>query len=193
MQKNNTYNNKIFNCLLYLSFITFLLTLIFAIYFKLNDYVAVVDNSIRLKSFNLWQRLTYDIIPFKTLARSPKRILNDFILNTIAFMPFGFYISLTKKNHKLLWCALFGFFFSLALETAQLLTVVGSFSSNDLIANTLGAIIGFYAFKIVKPIFPKQFIIAINLFVVALILPTLLIAYSDTISHISVYVTKKLC
>lgn len=192
MKKNNAYNNKIFNCLLYLSFITFLLTLIFAIYFKLNDYSAVVNNAIRLKNKNIWQRLTYDIIPFKMLARSPKRILNDFILNTIAFMPFGFYISLIKKNHKLLWCTLFGFFFSLALETAQLLTVVGSFSSNDLIANTLGSIIGFYAFKIVKPLLPKQFIIAINLFVIALILPTLLIAYSDTISHISVYVTKKL-
>jgi glycopeptide antibiotics resistance protein len=192
MQKNIANNNKIFNLLLYLSFITFLLTLIFAIYFKLNDYSAVVNNAIRLKNKNIWQRLTYDIIPFKTLARNPKRILKDFALNTIAFMPFGFYISLIKKNHKLLWCALFGFFFCLALETAQLLTVVGTFSSNDLIANTLGAVIGFFAFKLIKPILPPKAITGINLLIVVLVLPILLYYFSDTMAHISVYVTKKL-
>ncbi|MEC0694867.1 VanZ family protein [Bacillus atrophaeus] len=67
--------------------------------------------------------------------------------NVAAFIPFGILI-------PLLYCVRFGKFISLfvlsilVLETLQSLTHLGSFDVDDVISNTLGAVIGFIAYRV---------------------------------------------
>ena len=76
-----------------------------------------------------------------------------YILNIILFIPFGFLIPLIwKKMRSLHLTALAGFSFSILIEISQLLNNRRT-DIDDLIMNTLGAIIGFLIYKsFYKPI-----------------------------------------
>ncbi len=80
-----------------------------------------------------------------------------FILNIIMLVPFGVYQWLVVKQNKLSWelVALRSFLFSLTIEVLQLLLYITlnsgrSVDINDLIANTLGGILGYYAIRLVS-------------------------------------------
>ncbi len=66
--------------------------------------------------------------------------------NIVAFIPFGILIPLLYRTGFFRFIALF-FLSILAVETVQALTLLGSFDMNDAIQNTLGAAVGFGAFK----------------------------------------------
>jgi glycopeptide antibiotics resistance protein len=192
MQKNIANHNKIFNLLLYISFFTFVVLLIWGIYFKANQYSSVIKNYKRNLHRDLWGRFTYNLIPFDKLAKTPKSVIKDFILNTIAFLPFGIYLPLLNKKHSLFKGALFCFCFSLCFELAQLFTRVGSFSSNDLIANTLGYFLGVLMFNLTKGKLSKRLIAVVNAIIIIAVVPFLIYEFSDTFSHLSVYLYKTL-
>ena len=62
---------------------------------------------------------------------------------------FGFIVPVMHKKMESFWkVSLLGFMFSLCVETIQLITKVGCFDVDDLILNTLGAMIGCGAFLI---------------------------------------------
>ena len=64
-------------------------------------------------------------------------------------VPFGFIVPVMHKKMESFWkVSLLGFMFSLCVETIQLITKVGCFDVDDLILNTLGAMIGCGAFLI---------------------------------------------
>ncbi|OZS77423.1 hypothetical protein CF394_11425 [Tetzosporium hominis] len=80
-----------------------------------------------------------------------------FILNIIMLVPFGVYQWLVVKQNKLSWelVAVRSFLFSLTIEVLQLLLYITlnsgrSVDINDLIANTLGGILGYYAIRFVS-------------------------------------------
>lgn len=65
--------------------------------------------------------------------------------NIAAFIPFGFFLPIISKRSRLWYnTVMFGFIWSLMLETLQLILRVGSFDVDDMFLNTLGAGIGFY-------------------------------------------------
>lgn len=65
-----------------------------------------------------------------------------FFGNIIWFVPFGMYLQYTGKQRKLLHTAIYGFLFSLLIETLQYVFGTGFSELDDLILNTLGAWIG---------------------------------------------------
>lgn len=67
--------------------------------------------------------------------------------NIAAFIPFGILIPLLYRTHFVKFISLFVLTI-LVLETLQSLTFLGTFDVDDVISNTLGATIGFCAFKI---------------------------------------------
>lgn len=80
-----------------------------------------------------------------------------FILNIIMLVPFGVYQWLVEKQDKISWelVAVRSLLFSLAIEVLQLLLYITvnsarSVDVNDLIANTLGGVLGYYAVKFVS-------------------------------------------
>jgi VanZ family protein len=73
--------------------------------------------------------------------------LSDALLNVLGFAPLGFLISLVLRKHVkpiplILSAMLVGFVVSLGIEWAQSLTVTRSSSSQDLVLNTVGSLVG---------------------------------------------------
>ena len=86
-----------------------------------------------------------NLVPFKNQIN-----IIEYILNIILFMPFGFLTPfICKKELNLYKIIIKGFSFSLLIELSQLLNN-RSFDINDLILNTLGAVIGYVLFKLCK-------------------------------------------
>ncbi|WP_338552422.1 VanZ family protein [Paenibacillus sp. KS-LC4] len=67
--------------------------------------------------------------------------------NIIAFIPFGLWIPLLYRITFVRFIILF-FLSIIVLETAQAISFLGSFDINDAIQNSLGAVIGFGAYKL---------------------------------------------
>lgn len=83
--------------------------------------------------------------------------MTTFILNIIMLVPFGVYQWLLVKQEQISWelVAVRSLLFSLAIEVLQLLLYIITNSArsvdvNDLIANTLGGVLGYYGVKIVS-------------------------------------------
>lgn len=69
--------------------------------------------------------------------------------NVIGFIPFGFILPVMHRGMKHFWLVLMlGFGLSLLVETLQLVLKVGCFDVDDLLLNTLGAVIGYLLFAI---------------------------------------------
>ena len=70
------------------------------------------------------------------------------MVSNVGFLPFGFIVPVMHKKMESFWkVSLLGFMFSLCVETIQLITKVGCFDVDDLMLNTLGAMIGYGAFR----------------------------------------------
>ena len=67
--------------------------------------------------------------------------------NIAAFIPFGILFPLLYRTNFVRFMTLF-ILSILVLETIQALTLLGSFDMNDVIQNTLGAAVGFVAYKL---------------------------------------------
>ncbi len=77
--------------------------------------------------------------------------------NVIAFMPYGFLLPLLNRAYRKLYLiAILSVFFSLVIETAQLLLRVGVFDVDDILMNSLGGILGYMIFLIIHPIYKRM-------------------------------------
>ena len=93
-----------------------------------------LDNSINLIPFSSEGAMTY-------------------ILNIIMFMPLGFLLPLIWKNFRnAKKVVLMGFLMSLAIEICQLFNIRTT-DIDDLMMNTLGAVIGYFIWKLTKRLF----------------------------------------
>lgn len=103
------------------------------------------------------EQYRYNLVPFKEIRRfwvyrKQVGVLAAFLNlagNVIGFVPFGFILPVMHPNLKSGWLVgSLGFLLSLTVETMQLLFRVGCFDVDDLLLNTLGAIIGFLVFAV---------------------------------------------
>lgn len=86
-----------------------------------------------------------NLVPFSDLVKNGKTSLNvfQFTANIIMLVPFGFFVPLIWKSlRKLYATAVAGFLFSLGIEAAQLFSPRVT-ASDDVILNTLGALVGY--------------------------------------------------
>lgn len=184
MNKIRTHNKKVFTSLLIFSFALFLTILIWGVFFKVNNYKAIIKNYHKLEDLTFFERLTYNIKPFHKFNKK------DFILNILAFSPFGIYLPLIFKKHTHLKGLLTCFGVSLLVETTQLITIIGTFSTNDLIANTLGYVVGYFFFNHLVVKFSNKLINQFNMAIIAIASPIAVMAIINTVSNLTVYVTK---
>ncbi|MGN0373801.1 MAG: VanZ family protein [Enterocloster sp.] len=101
----------------------------------------------------------YNLVPFREITRYFKyyRVMGItlFLLNIVgnvaAFMPFGFFLPIISRRSKKWYnTVMFGFVFSLILESLQLVSRVGSFDVDDMLLNTIGAALGFISYQAVQ-------------------------------------------
>ncbi|WP_249727583.1 VanZ family protein, partial [Bacillus paralicheniformis] len=89
-----------------------------------------------LRYINYSQYFNWDIIIVNLLG------------NLLIFTPMGFLLPLLSKKFRKTWVIIcLGFFASLAVETIQFIFTVGSADIDDLILNTIGAWLGYIAYK----------------------------------------------
>lgn len=84
----------------------------------------------------------------------PERAVLLAVMNGILFVPFGILLPVARPRfRKFGWVLLAGVGFSLVIETVQLVGRVGIFETDDLLFNTLGAVLGFIFYKIFTKLF----------------------------------------
>ncbi|MEH7095036.1 VanZ family protein [Neobacillus vireti] len=135
----------------------YLLALIHLVFFPLEVYLG------QYKSTQpLWQQFLHEFnfIPVLTID------LSSFVLNVILFIPFGVYLPLLSSNIvSVKKAAKYGFFLSLSIEILQFIIefTLGSGrieDINDIIANTLGAAVGFIIVRKLVKIKPVKELIS---------------------------------
>lgn len=98
---------------------------------------------------------TINIIPFKSLFDminnniSVTRILENVLGNIAIFIPFGLLVPIIQKD-KSPKIMLYGLITSAIIEIIQYVFALGSSDIDDLVFNTLGTIIGYVLYKIIR-------------------------------------------
>lgn len=102
----------------------------------------------------------FNLIPFDDYANGRGDFMRQIILNVAMTVPFGFLFPLTQKRKRrtLFVTILATFLLSLMIEVLQpFINGIRSFDVTDLITNTVGGVIGYFCFMIIRPIFePKR-------------------------------------
>lgn len=108
----------------------------------------------------------YNLVLFKEIGRFLKyreslgimAVILNLAGNVVAFVPFGFFLPIINYKCRSLFYMIFvSFEFSLAVETIQLISKVGSFDVDDLLLNTIGGAIGYLSFMILNHIRRKYY------------------------------------
>lgn len=66
--------------------------------------------------------------------------------NVLIFVPFGFFMPMASKYRSFFSTLFWSFSLSLAVESFQLITKVGSFDVDDILLNTIGGVAGYVTF-----------------------------------------------
>lgn len=101
----------------------------------------------------------YNLIPFVEIIRFIKyrneiglySVMINLVGNVVAFIPFGALIRWVI-NRSVKWYVVVGYtlLFSLSVELLQLVAKVGSFDVDDLILNTLGGLLGYFVYYLLR-------------------------------------------
>lgn len=121
-----------------------MLAVLFAIYIFAALYVTSAGTLYDLMRYGVGaQSEQINLLPF---SRAIDRV--GYFQNILLFMPLGFLLPLIWEGLRKWWCALLaGFSFSLLIEASQLFNN-RSTDVDDLIMNTLGALLGYVLFKV---------------------------------------------
>ncbi|MDO5418127.1 MAG: VanZ family protein [Lachnospiraceae bacterium] len=101
----------------------------------------------------------YNLTPLKEIQRfwtyREKLGIQAFLLNIVgnvaAFVPCGFFLPIVSRRSKKWYNTfLISFSFSLCVELTQLVSRVGSFDVDDLLLNTIGAVLGYLLYRMVQ-------------------------------------------
>ena len=83
----------------------------------------------------------------------------EFLLNILCFIPLGFFCPMISREYaQVKKAVLIGFGLSLAIEISQLFTLYRATDVNDLIANTLGTLIGCLCFRCILKLKKGKFV-----------------------------------
>lgn len=133
-----------------LGMILFLIYIILLVYFLFfaESYgrAAEIDREYR-----------YNLVPFVEIRRfwtyreqlGFLAVFTNIFGNVIGFIPLGFILPIISNcTRSGSFITVIGFTLSMCVEVIQLMTKVGSFDVDDLILNTLGAVIGYILFTV---------------------------------------------
>ena len=178
-------------------FIMYFIIIIWIITFKCNLVQSITDTYLFFKEMTIIERINFDLVPFKDYIEGPfisqiNTIIEDDILNILFFVPLGMYASLFIKKHKFIKVILFSFLLSLFFEIFQLFSLIGSFSTKDLITNVLGSIIGYFIYRLMYKKENSQLKLkvynVISTIVVVILIFICVYAIYNTILNIDLYI-----
>lgn len=122
-------------------------------------FVLFSDRLGRVEGYSTYR---YNLIPFEEIRRfilyreyvSTGAFLLNLFGNLLVFFPIGVLLPLwrTKKTSGLR-ILVYTFLFTFCIESLQLITKVGVFDVDDLMMNTLGGLVGWLCYRIVRKMF----------------------------------------
>lgn len=139
-------------------FLVYLLLLFKVILFKHVSPFTIMDYllNFNLNDFNRTFHISSNFVPFRTISSYVSHPSNQNIAiknvvgNIILFIPFGFLLpAIAGRKLNFIQLITFSFLLSLFIELIQLFSRIGSFDVDDLLLNTLGAILGFFTLNVV--------------------------------------------
>lgn len=107
------------------------------------------DVRYRITLFWSWRRIIQKWAKYRQYSLG---LLRQIILNVVMFIPVGFLLS--KKGK---WAVPISSVISVAIELIQLITGRGLFEFDDIIHNTLGAVIGFGICVLLRKVMKNDF------------------------------------
>ena len=126
------------------------------------DRMHSCRRSLRLSSRPAWKS-SLSVVPFSVfkdyyedLLKSPVYFfvtLINFFGNLAMFIPIGFFSALLFRNATLKRSAIIGFGMSTFIEFAQYF-IMRNTAVDDIILNTLGAICGYWVYRLLRKMFP---------------------------------------
>ena len=145
MNSNRTKVFRAFGKVLFILYVGFLIYFLF-----LAEWYGRTEIS---------EEYRYNLELFKEIRRfiTYREQLGTFVVaanllgNIVIFIPYGFFVSMAGRTR-----GLFSMFLSLAVETVQLVTRVGSFDVDDILLNTIGGVLGYFAFVLCNGIRRKH-------------------------------------
>ena len=139
---------KVISWLLFITYIAFMVYVLF-----ISSYYNRVPRAI-----------SYNLVPFRTVKMYIRHYksfnleiwLTNLLGNVVVFMPLGLLLPIISKRTrgfiKILFITMLS---SLAAEATQLYLRVGSFDIDDIILNTLGGILGYLIYKLLRWLIKK--------------------------------------
>lgn len=130
-----------------LLFISYLFILIWILLLKMSSSVSqIMELSNTIRNINL--------IPFKeSMIINGTISYREILYNFLIFIPFGGLLGMIDKKHSLSVKGLFLLFFSLIIETLQFIFGLGATDITDLLANTMGGILGLLCYQLLNYFF----------------------------------------
>ena len=108
---------------------------------------SYIENSLVFEPFHPFYSFVKDIQDGRL------RISGNFIGNIILFIPVGVLFPLTGDEHKCVKTGFVALCFSIIIEIIQLVSHRGYFEIDDLILNTLGAVMGYGIYRVAMKLF----------------------------------------
>ncbi len=171
---------KINRILLWLSFATYFIILIWIISFKCNKESMIFECLYTFKNKSIGER-------FSVVGKPSFNVSFDFLLNILLFLPLGMFLPLLSKKESIGLQIFIASILTTVIEFVQLLTCIGMWAFTDIIANILGFICGMFIFKLLKKCISNKIINIINLVIIVIALPIADYAIVNTIIHFEVY------
>lgn len=111
---------------------------------------SYIENSLVFDPFHAFYSFVKDVQDGRI------RITGNFIGNIILFIPIGVLFPLTGDEHKCVKTGFIALCFSIIIEIIQMVSHRGYFEIDDLILNTLGAVMGYGIYRVAMMLFTKN-------------------------------------
>lgn len=172
------YNKKLMN----ISFALYLVLLIWVIIFKWTKYSVVISSINKWSPLSIAQRWQFGVSTGVFHNWQPL----DFLMNAVVFLPLGiFYAQMFKPKESVLFFALG---LSATFEISQFFTCIGMFNIYDILANALGAIVGFAIYLCLSKLYTSKTLDIINSIVIPPASSIVVYAIWMTIANFEVYI-----
>ncbi len=186
--RNSLKNPAIYRLLTILVFICFIIILNWIVIFKVGEKKIFFNNFTTGSQKTIAYRFLKGFWGIEVFIRELRRSSSDFLLNILAFFPFGILLPLLTKKRTFFRFLLIAFLTSLSFELFQLVTVWGVFNAGDLFANTLGFIIGYILYVFVASKFKKYTLAVIYFIILIIAIPISIYAITTTALNFEFYI-----
>lgn len=117
--------------------------ILFVVYFIVLSWIILFKMELDISLLCKMNLRSVNLIPFAgSLLVNGRVDVSEIILNIVAFIPFGVYISMLDRRQNILIKALPIAGVSLLYEIIQYVFRIGASDITDLLGNTLGGILG---------------------------------------------------